>query len=314
MNIVVLDGFALNPGDLDWQGLRRLGDLTVHDRTPLDQIVERSKSADVVFTNKTPLTRATIEQLPNLRYVGVLATGYNVVDTVAAKESAIRVTNVPGYGTSSVAQHALALLLELTSAVGAHDASVRHGDWVRALDYSYCVKSLIELAGKTVGIVGYGAIGSAFGRVCAALDMKVVAASRAGRSCDVPTVDLAELTRTSDVISLHCPLTAETIGLVSSEFLSNMKQTAFLLNTGRGPLLDEFAVASALNEGRIAGAGLDVLSVEPPTAENPLLTARNCVITPHVAWASYAARKRLLDIAVANLSAFLRGDFENVVS
>ena len=314
MNIVVLDGYALNPGDLNWDALNALGRVTVYDRTPLDQIVERSRDAEVILTNKTPLNRTTIEQLVDLRYIGVLATGHNVVDSIAAKENAIRVTNVPGYGTMSVAQQCLALLLEISNATGSYDASVHRGEWVRSLDYSYCVSPIAELAGKTVGIIGYGEIGRAFANCCRALGMNAIALERAGRTFDVPAVSLTELAENSDVVSLHCPLTAETIGIVDEVFLSRMKATAILLNTSRGPLIDESALAHALNSGMIAAAGLDVLSVEPPTEENPLLTAKNCVITPHVAWASYAARARLLDIAVENLRSFLRGEFANVIA
>ena len=309
MKITVLDGHCLNPGDLSWDGFRKLGDIEVFERTPADQIVTRAVGADAVLTNKTPLTRETLAQLPTLRYIGVLATGYNIVDVAAARERNIVVTNVPTYGTKSVAQMTFALLLELTQHVGHHAQTVRDGRWTRSPDFCYWDYPLVELDGLTMGVIGFGRIGQAVGELAQAFGMKVRAHSRKHSA-----EDLERLFRESDVISLHCPLTPETKHLVNAERLSWMKPTAFLLNTSRGPLIDEPALADALNRAQIAGAGLDVLSVEPPPAGNPLFTAKNCFITPHIAWATRAARSRLMDAAVDNVRAFMAGKPKNVVS
>ena len=313
--IVVLDGFTLNPGDLTWEPLRALGDCVIHDRTPRTEIVARARGAGIVLTNKCPLDRATIGLLPDLRYIGVLATGVNVVDTDAAAERGIPVTNVPGYGTASVAQHTFALLLELTQRTGHHAAGVRDGRWGSQPDFCYWDFPLIELAGRTLGIVGYGSIGRSVAAIGRAFGMNIIAAARTPRSDDgVRFVDMEELFATSDVVTLHCPLTPETKGLIDAARIARMKPTAFLINTGRGPLVVEQDLADALDAGRIAGAALDVLSVEPPPRDNPLLTAKNCLITPHLAWATHEARSRLMDTVLANIRAFLGGTLQNVVN
>lgn len=312
MKIVVLDGCTLNPGDLDWTPLQALGEIEIRDRTAVDDIVTVAAEADVVLTNKTPLSAATLARLPKLRYIGVLATGYNVIDTVAAKARGIVLTNVPDYGTRSVAQHVFALLLELTQHVGHHAQTVREGRWAQSPDFCYWDKPLIELAGLTLGVVGFGRIGQAVAEVGRAFGMEVIASTRSTPE-GVTKVERDELFRRSDVISLHCPLTPETQGMVNAARLALMKPTAFLINTGRGPLIVEQDLADALNNGRIAGAGLDVLSIEPPKSGHPLFFAKNCLITPHIAWATRAARSRLLDTVVANLQAFQAGKPQNVV-
>jgi len=317
VKIVVLDGYTLNPGDLDWSGLRALGECEIHDRTPPDQVLARAAGAPIVLTNKTVLSREIIAPLPDLKYIGVLATGYNVVDVAAAKERGIPVTNIPTYGTASVAQMVFAHLLHLTQRVADHAQSVRAGDWARSPDFCYWRHPLVELAGLTMGIVGFGRIGRETGNAARAFGMKVIYHDVFAPKVSVEegvAVDLDTLFRESDVVSLHCPLTAENHGLVNRARLALMKPTAFLINTSRGPLVDEPALADALNAGRIAGAGLDVLCVEPPRADNPLLTAKNCFITPHIAWATRAARARLLDTVVANVRAFLAGEPQNVVN
>jgi len=315
MKIVILDAYAANPGDLTWAALDPIGECEIHDRTPAAKTVERSRGAEIILTNKTVLDRKVIEALPDLRYIGVLATGTNVVDIECAREKGIVVTNVPSYGTPSVVQAAFALLLELANKVGLHDAGVHRGKWSRSADFSYTEAPLVELSGLTMGIVGFGSIGSAVAKVALALGMRVLYYDVTPRQAEgVTPVDLDTLFRESDVVTLHCPLADETRGLVSDARLGLMKRTAYLINTARGPLVDEAALARALNEGRIAGAGLDVLSIEPPKPDNPLLSAKNCVITPHVAWATKASRQRLLAIAVENAKAFLAGRPENVVS
>ncbi len=316
MRIVVLDGYTLNPGDLSWAALESLGSCTIHDRTPQELVVERAREAEILFTNKVVLGRAEFVQLPRLRHIGVLATGYNVVDVAAAREHGIVVSNIPAYGTMSVAQLVFAHLLNLTHHVAEHGDSVRRGDWTRSPDFSYSLSPLVELDGLTLGLVGFGRIGQAVGRMAQAFGMRVIVHTRAPRHLDpsVEAVALDELFRRSDVVSLHCPLTDATRGLVDGRRLALMKPTAFLINTSRGPLVDETALADALNAGRLAGAGLDVLSTEPPRADNPLLTARNCHITPHLAWATKAARERLLATAIDNLRAFLAGQPKNIVN
>jgi glycerate dehydrogenase len=317
MNIVVLDGYTLNPGDLSWAELEKLGPCEIHDRTPADRVVQRAASADIVLTNKTPVDRAAIAKLPRLRYLGVLATGYNIVDVAAARDRAIPVTNVPSYGTQSVAQMTFALLLELTQHAGHHAQSVRDGRWTRSPDFCYWDFPLIELDGLTLGLVGFGRIGQAVAKLATAFGLRVIVHTRtppAGIQLPVQFVPLEELFRASDVVSLHCPLTEETRHLVNGPRLALMKPAAFLINTSRGPLVDEPALAEALNAGRLAGAALDVLSVEPPVADNPLLTAKNCLVTPHIAWATRAARARLMDVAVANVRSFLDGQPRNVVN
>jgi glycerate dehydrogenase len=317
MNIVVLDGYTLNPGDLSWAPLEQLGHCTIHERIAHSEVVTVAREAEIVLTNKVPITAEQISQLPKLRYIGVLATGYNIVETDAAKKRGIPVTNIPAYGTRSVAQMTFALLLELAEHAGHHAQTVRDGRWSKCPDFCYWDYPLIELDGLTMGIVGFGRIGRAVAELALAFGMKVQVSSRSQRAALPPSfhfVDQESLFRTSDVVSLHCPLTPETKQMINSERISWMKPSAFLLNTSRGGLIDEAVLAEALNQGRIAGAGLDVLSMEPPPASNPLLQAKNCLITPHIAWASHAARSRLLAAAVANLKAFLNGKPQNVVN
>jgi glycerate dehydrogenase len=316
MNIVVLDGHTLNPGDLRWDELRALGPCTIHERTPAAEIVARCADAAIAITNKVPFSRETLLALPKLRYIGVTATGYNIIDVAAASEQKVTVTNVPAYGTRSVAQHTLALLLELTQHAGRHAESARAGDWARSPDWCYWEHPLVELDGLTIGIVGFGRIGRAVAELAQAFGMKVIAAVSPGAKeipHNVSVVDLDYLFATADVVSLHCPLTPATKELVNAARLARMKPTAFLLNTSRGPLIDEAALATALNAGALAGAGLDVLSAEPPRADHPLLAAKNCIVTPHIAWATRAARTRLMRVVVENVRAFLAGKAMNVV-
>lgn len=313
MKIVVLDGYVLNPGDLSWEALRELGECEIHERTAADQIVARAAGAEVVLTNKCPLSAETIAQLPDLKYIGVMATGYNVVDVDAAKKRGIVVSNVPIYGTKSVAQHVFALILEHTQQVGAHAAAVKEGRWSKNPDWCFWDYPLTELDGKTLGIVGYGRIGQAVADLGRAFGMNIIATSRSPQE-GVGQVSIDELFQRSDVVSLHCPLTPETEGLVNAQRIDLMKPHALLVNTGRGPLVAEADLAAALNADRIGGAALDVLSAEPPQPNNPLLTAKNCLVTPHIAWATQAARTRLLNTVVENIRAFEAGDPQNVVS
>ena len=313
--IVVLDGHTLNPGDLSWEAIAAQGEFTVHDRTPPGQVAERAVDAEIVFTNKALLPADTIEALSNLRYIGVLATGYNVVDTAAAAARGIPVTNIPAYGTASVAQMTFALILELASQPALHNSSVRAGDWSECPDFCYWQKPLVELDGLTLGIIGYGAIGQAVANLGRAFGMNILAHTRSPREAEnVRFADCETVFREADIVTLHCPLTDENQGFVNAERLALMKPTAFLINTGRGPLVDEGALADALNQSQIAGAAVDVLSVEPPPPGNPLLNAKNLVITPHIGWATQAARARLMEIAAANLRAFLAGSPVNVVN
>jgi len=313
MRIVILDGLTTNPGDVSWEPLERLGSLTVFDRTAPGDVVARAADADAILTNKAIVGREQIAALPQLKYVGVLATGFNIVDVAAARERGIPVCNVPEYSTPNVVQAAWALILELANRVGHHDRTVHEGHWAACHDFCYWHGELVELAGRTLGIVGHGRIGRGVAAVGRAFGMRVIHHRRQGGG-DPACVDLDTLFRESDVVSLHCPLTPETKGLVDARRLAMMKPTAFLVNTARGPLVDEAALAAALNAGQIAGAAVDVLSVEPPPASNPLLTAKNCVITPHVAWATRDARRRLIDVTAANLAAFAVGQPQNVVN
>jgi len=316
MKIVVLDGHALNPGDLSWQGLGQCGELTVYDRTTPELVAERAAGARIVLTNKVFLGEAEMAMFPELRYIGVLATGVNVVDLAAARTRGIVVTNVPAYSTPSVAQHVFALLLELSRGVGRHAALVREGTWCRSADFAFWQTPQVELAGKTLGIVGFGGIGRAVARIARAFDMHILVHTRTPdpQASDVEFTTIERVFAEADVVSLHCPLSVETQGLVNAGRLASMKPSAFLINTGRGPLVDEAALADALQRGVIAGAGLDVLSQEPPASDNPLLNAPNCLITPHLAWATLAARQRLMETVVANVKAFLAGTPQNQVN
>jgi glycerate dehydrogenase len=313
MRIVILDGLTTNPGDVSWEPLERLGSLTVFDRTAPGDVAARAADADAVLTNKAIVGREQIAALPRLTYVGVLATGFNIVDVAAARERGIPVCNVPEYSTPNVVQATWAMILELANQVGHHDRTVHEGHWAACHDFCYWHGELVELSGRTLGIVGHGRIGRGVAAVGRAFGMRVIHHRRQGGG-DPACVDLDTVFRESDVVSLHCPLTPETKGLVDARRLAMMKPTAFLVNTARGPLVDEAALAAALNAGQIAGAAVDVLSVEPPPASNPLLAAKNCVITPHVAWATRDARRRLIDVTAANLAAFAAGQPQNVVN
>jgi len=316
MNIVILDGFTLNPGDLSWAELQQLSTCRIYDRTPAAKVIERAKEAEILIINKIIIGRHEIAQLPKLLYIGLCSTGYNVVDIAAAAHKKITVTNVPAYGTNSVAQMVFAHLLNLCQHVSEHSDSVKRGDWTNAPDFCYWNSPLIELDGLIIGIIGMGQIGQAVARIARQFGMKIIYHdSRILPDVDknYRSVDLDTIFRESDVVTLHCPLTPETSQLVNSERLSLMKSSAFLINTSRGQLIDEHALAEALNRGKIAGAGLDVLTTEPPRLDNPLLTAKNCYITPHIAWASRAARQRLMDTVVNNLRAYLNGKPINLV-
>ncbi|CAL1520267.1 D-2-hydroxyacid dehydrogenase [Chitinophaga sp. MM2321] len=313
-NIVVLDGYTLNPGDLDWGPLEALGNVKVYDRTQEKDVAARAKDAHILLTNKSVISGATIQQLPELAYIGVMATGYNIVDIAAAKARKIPVTNVPAYSTASVAQLTFALILELCHHTGLHAGSVRAGEWSSSIDFSYWKTPLVELEGKTLGIVGLGQIGQAVARIGLAFGMKVVAHHRhpdRDKMEGVTFVDLATCFRESDVVSLHCPLNQENKEFVNTALLHTMKKTAFLVNTSRGPLIQEADLAAALKEGVIAGAALDVLSTEPPAADNPLISAPGTIITPHIAWATQAARGRLMHTTVENVRSFLEGKTQN---
>ncbi len=323
MKIVVLDGYTLNPGDLSWAGLEELGDLTVYDRTVFDRsndnlIIERIGDAQIVFTNKTPLPREVLSKVPNVKYIGVLATGYNIVDIEAAKELGITVTNIPTYGTDSVAQMVFAHLLEICHHVAAHSDAVKNGEWTNNVDWCFWKYPLIELAGKTMGIIGYGRIGQAVGRVAQAFGMKVLANDKYPNkdleSDTLKYVELDELLANSDVISLHCPLFEENKGMINKDSIAKMKDGVIIINTSRGPLIVEDDLAEALNSGKVYAAGLDVVSEEPIKADNPLLKAKNIFLTPHIAWAPKESRQRLMDIAVNNLVKFLEGNPVNVVN
>ncbi|MEI7613177.1 MAG: D-2-hydroxyacid dehydrogenase [Betaproteobacteria bacterium] len=318
MRIVVLDGHTLNPGDLSWDGINASGKTTIYDHTLPEQIIERALAADIVLTNKTPLSQTTLAALPRLQYIGVLATGYNVVDTEAARSRGIPVCNIPAYGTASVAQASFALLLELCNHVQGHHEAVKKGDWSASKHFCFWNTPLVELSGKTMGIIGFGRIGQKVADIAAAFGMQVMAFSRSpsdqSARRNFKWANLDELLKKSDVVSLHCPLTTENKGMINTSTLALMKKSAFLINTSRGPLIEEADLADALNNQRIAGAALDVLSVEPPPMSNPLLAAKNCLITPHISWATLEARSRLMDIAGKNLKAWLAGKPENVVN
>lgn len=318
MKIVVLDGYVLNPGDLDWDELRNLGEVTVYDRTDKEDIVDRIGDAEAIYTNKTPITKEVMQACPSLKFIGVLATGYNVVDIEAAKENGVVVTNIPAYGTDAVAQFTIALLLELCHHIGAHSDAVKAGEWTNNIDWCFWKYPLVELAGKTMGIIGFGRIGQATAKIAQALGMKVLANATHKRpeleSDNCHYTDLDTLFAESDVISLHCPLFPETEGLINKETLAKMKHGVMIINTSRGPVIVEKDLREALNNGKVAGAAVDVVSIEPIAEDNPLLGAKNCIITPHIAWASKEARQRLMDIAVENLRCFQEGKPQNIVN
>ncbi|MBN8456861.1 MAG: D-2-hydroxyacid dehydrogenase [Verrucomicrobia bacterium] len=317
MKIVMLDAHAANPGDVSWAPFEEIAPCEIYPRTPVAKTVARCAGAPVVITNKAPISRAIIEALPELRYIGVIATGFNIVDAAAAKEHGVIVTNVPGYSTPAVAQHVFALMLELTNHAGAFSQGARGGRWQNCPDFCYWDQPIFELAGRTLGVIGFGEIGTAVARIALAFGMRVLAAKRHWTNpppAGVEAADAETIFREADIVSLHCPLTDATQHLVNSRTLGLMKKSALLINTGRGPLIDEPALAAALNAGTIAGAAVDVLSIEPPASGNPLLTANNCLATPHVAWASHEARQRLIAACAANVKAFLAGNPVNVVN
>lgn len=311
MKICILDGYSLNPGDLDWSPVERLGDVTLFDRTPADKIVERAADADIVLTNKVPFSADTLRQLPRLRFICVLATGYNIIDTEAAARQGVVVANIPAYSTMSVAQMAFAHILNITNHVASYAREVADGKWTNCPDFCFWDSALTELAGKTMGIVGLGSTGMATARIAVAMGMKVVAMT--SKSADtlpegITPAPLDDVLASADVVSLHCPLTPSTRHLINAASIAKMKPSAILINTGRGPLVDEQAVADALNGGRLAAFGADVLSQEPPRGDNPLLSARNCFLTPHIAWATLEARTRLMSTATENVRQFIAGE------
>ncbi len=320
MKIVILDGYTENPGDLSWGELEKLGELTVYDRTPVHdeaEIIRRIGGAEVVFTNKTPISRRVIDACPTVKMISMLATGYNVVDYAYAGEKGIPVTNVPAYGTASVGQFAIALLLEICHHIGHHSESVHAGNWENAADWCYWDSPLIELDGKTMGIIGYGRIGQTTGRIARAMGMRVLAHSRhPGREGDgiAEYVDLDTLLRCSDVIALHCPLFPETEGIINKDTIAKMKDGVIIINNSRGQLIVEQDLADALNAGKVYAAGLDVVSTEPIRGDNPLLKAKNCIITPHISWAPKESRQRIMDCAVENVKAYLAGAPIHVVN
>lgn len=314
MKITVLDGYTTNPGDLSWEWLEKLGDCTVYDRTPPEMIAERTKDCDIVITNKTPLRKHLLETLPNLKYVGLLSTGFNIVDWEYCKEKGIPVCNIPSYSTSAVAQLVFALILEITNSVAVHSESVHSGEWSASKDFCYWKTPLTELCGKTIGIIGFGKIGKAVATIAQAFGMKVIASTNHPAPFEnVEFCSMDELLSKSDFVTLHCPLTPVTEGMVNEDFLSKMKPSAVLINTSRGQVVDEKALSDALKNGKIAAAGLDVLSVEPPMPDNPVLGLKNCFITPHIAWAGFETRERLMKICRKNVESFLSGSPENIV-
>ena len=318
MKIVVLDGYTENPGDLSWEGLEALGTLTVYDRTPGDKVIERIADAQAVYTNKTPITGETIEKCANMKFIGVLATGYNVIDIKAARSANVVVSNIPSYGTDAVAQYAVALLLELCHHIGEHSDCVKAGEWSRSRDWCFWKHPLVELAGKTFGVIGFGRIGQRTAKIAEALGMKIVAYDeRPVKELEGENfryVSLDELLSMSDVISLHCPLFPTTEGIINKDTIAKMKDGVKIINTSRGPLIVEQDLRQALDSGKVSGAAVDVVSEEPIREDNPLLGAKNSIITPHIAWAPRESRQRLMDIAVSNLKAFMEGNPVNVVS
>ncbi len=320
MKIVVLDGYTLNPGDLNWDGIKKFGDFIVHDRTGFasENVIKTIGDADVVFTNKTPLPKSVLEKIPSVKYIGVLATGYNVVDTVAAKELGITVTNIPIYGTTAVAQFTFALLLEMCHHVGAHSEAVTNGDWTKCADFCFWNYPLIELSGKTMGLIGFGRIGQATAQIAQAFGLNILAFDSyqnpelESNTCKYATLN--ELLEKSDIISLHCPLFESTMGIINKDNIAKMKDGVMIINTSRGPLVVEQDLCDALNSGKVGAAAVDVVSSEPIADENPLLKAKNCIITPHIAWAPKESRTRLMNTAVENLEAFIKGNPINIVN
>ena len=320
MKIVVLDGYTLNPGDLNWDGIKKLGDLTVLDRIDHSPsaVIEAIGDAEIVYTNKTPLPKEVLNNVPSVKYIGVLATGYNVVDVDCAKECGIKVTNIPTYGTAAVAQFTLALLLEMCHRVGDHDVAVKNGEWASCPDFCFWKHPLIELSGKTMGFIGFGRIGQATAKLAQAFGLNLLVFNRsqnpdmASDTCQYASLD--DVLAKSDIISLHCPLTEDTQGIINQSTIGKMKDGVMIINTARGPLIVEQDLKDALETGKVAAAAIDVASVEPILADNPLLTAKNCIMTPHIAWASKEARQRLMNSTVENLEAFLGGNPINVVN
>lgn len=316
MKIVILDGYAANPGDISWEGIKALGECTIYDRTAPEEVLERAAGAEAILTNKVVINAEHIAALPDLKYIGVLATGYNVIDTAAAKERGIIVTNIPAYSTPSVAQMVFAHILNITQQVQHYSEEVRQGVWTHSKDFCFWDTPLMELRDKKIGLIGLGHTGYATARVALGFSMQVYALTSKSHfqlPPEIKKMNLDELFSECDIVSLHCPLTPETRGLVNAQRLALMKPSAILINTGRGPLINEQDLADALNNGKIYAAGIDVLSTEPPHADNPLLTAKNCYITPHIAWATKEARERLMNIAISNLQAYINGKPENLV-
>jgi glycerate dehydrogenase len=320
MKIVVLDGYTLNPGDLSWEGIKKYGDLTVHDRTHFypENVIKTIGDADIVYTNKTPLPKEVLEKVPSVKFIGVLATGYNVVDVIAAKKLGIPVTNIPIYGTQAVAQFTIALLLELCHHIGNHSEAVKQGDWTRSPDFCFWNSPLIELDGKTMGIIGFGRIGQATANIAQAFGLNILVHNRS-KNPELETdtckyVELDELLRQSDIISLHCPLFENTAGIINKDNIAKMKEGVMIINTSRGGLIIEEDLKDALNNGKVAAAAVDVVSAEPIKSDNPLLSAKNCIITPHIAWAPKESRSRLMNTTIENLKAYLDGKPINVVN
>ena len=316
MKIVILDGYTLNPGDLSWSEIEKFGECEIYDRTLPEETLERVTNAEVIFTNKVLISKELMACLPKLKFIGVLATGFNVVDTLAAKKAGIAVCNIPAYSTQSVAQMVFSHILHFAQNISGHANSVSKGEWAKSKDFAYWLTPQTELAGKTLGIIGFGQIGQTVAKIALALGMQVVFNNRSKKDTklDAVQVDLDTLLSESDFVSINCPLTDENKGFINKAAIAKMKPSAFLINTGRGPLINEQDLAEALNAGQIVGAGLDVLSVEPAAANNPLPTAKNCFITPHIAWATFEARQRLIQIAGSNLKAFVEGKPINVVN
>lgn len=318
MKIVNLDGYTTNPGDLSWDGIKRFGDYTVYDRTPADKVIERAKGANILIINKTVVTKEILDALsPELEYIGLQSTGYNVVDCEHARKLGVTVCNIPSYSTNAVAQLVFAFILQITNEVTLHADAVRNGEWCRCEDFCFWKKPLTELAGKTIGIIGFGAIGQKVAQISRAFDMKILAYNPRPKSAgnlDVAFTDMDTLLKKSDIITCHCPLTSETKALINAENIAKMKNSAIFINTSRGPVVDEQALADALNSSKIRAAGLDVLETEPARTDNPLLTAKNCYITPHIAWAALETRARLLKILEENLEAYISGKPQNVVN